>query len=176
MDAIPRPRKVLEFYSGELSNFRLTPDLELPEGWQGHPTPARWIPVKSVEHYFQACKATNREDFFWVLSAPTAAIAKRRGSARGDGGRRIALREDWEQVKVAVMAFACRRKFEKEPFRGVLLETGTRILIEDSPTDFYWGGRDAKGAYTGVNMLGKILMAVRADLARSESASSPASA
>lgn len=154
----------LYFYGGPFSNFASTPGLELPAGWFGHPRPSVWLEVPSVEHYFQACKASCEEDFLWVLDAPTARQAKRRGGPRGESGRRLELRPDWEDVKFDVMRFACRGKYAREPFRELLLETGARTLIEDSPWDYVWGGRDAKGGYDGRNLLGVVLMELRSEL------------
>jgi ribA/ribD-fused uncharacterized protein len=87
------------------------------------------------------------------------------GGPRGEGGRRIALRPDWERVKLDVMCFACRAKFALPEFRAALLASGERVLVEDSPTDFTWGGRDRDGGRRGRNLLGVVLMEVRAELA-----------
>jgi ribA/ribD-fused uncharacterized protein len=121
--------------------------------------------VPTVEHWFQATKASCRQEFFWVLSAPSARSAKRRGSALGEGGRTIMLRPDWEEVKAKVMRYAHRRKHELPRYREVLPQTGERVLVEDSPTDFIWGGRSRQGGYDGQNLLGIALMEVRAALA-----------
>lgn len=152
------------FYGGPFSNFAPTPGLSLPEGWRGHPENPPLAEVPSVEHYFQAVKATCRDDFLWILSAPGAPAAKRRGGRGGEGRRRIELRADWEDVKVAVMRFACRAKFAMPRYREQLLRTGDRPLVEDSPSDFLWGGRDSAGGYRGRNLLGVVLMEVRAEL------------
>lgn len=154
----------LYFYGGPFSSFRPTPGLRLPQGWYGHPSPAPLVEVLSVEHYFHACKARCLEDFLWILDAPSPAAAKRRGGPRGERGRRIELRPDWEQVKVAVMRLAHRGKHEFPGYRRALLATADRVLVEDSPTDFQWGGRDAGGGYGGRNLLGLVLMDIRAEL------------
>ena len=156
----------LYFYGDEeLSSFGLTPGLRLPEGWFGHPRPAPpLVEVPSTEHYFHACKGMSPEEFHFVLSAPTPASAKRRGSRRGEGGRRITLRPDWEEVKFFVMLVANRGKFLLPRYRDTLRATGDRVLVEDSPTDYAWGGRDRKGGYGGRNLLGVVLMEVRAEL------------
>jgi len=151
----------LYFYGGrekDLSSFAPTPGLWLPESWFGHPRPSPLVEVPTNEHWFHASKGTNREDFFWVLAAPTPAQAKRRG-------RKIALRPDWEEVKVSVMRFANRGKFSLPRYRETLPATGDRVLVEDSPTDYAWGGRDGSGGYGGMNLLGIALMEVRAELA-----------
>jgi ribA/ribD-fused uncharacterized protein len=154
----------LRFYGGELSSFAPTPGLRLPEGWWGHPRPAPPVEVGSAEHYFQACKATSREDFLWVLAAPTPGSARRRGGPRGEAGRRIHLRPDWEEVKLSVMRVAHAGKHSLPRYRDVLPATGRRVLVEDSPTDFIWGGRDKDGGMGGRNLLGVVLMEVRAEI------------
>jgi ribA/ribD-fused uncharacterized protein len=147
----------LFFYGGLLSNFASTPRLELPFGYYGHHETSR-VRVRTVEHYFQACKTTDRLAFERIFGYPTAASAKR-------AGRRTNLRPDWEEVKLDVMLHALRGKFALEPHRVALLRTLPRPLAENSPTDFVWGARDAHGGYAGQNLLGIALMQVRAELA-----------
>jgi|GEM_PF-3241283 len=152
------------FYGGAFSSFAPTPGLRLPGGWFGHPRPAPLFDVAYIESYFQACKADSLEDFLWVLTSPRPAQAKRRGGPRGEG-RKIGFRRDWEEVKYEVMRFAHGRKFETFPtYREELLATGVRPLVENSPTDFIWGGRDRDGGYDGRNLLGLALMEIRSDL------------
>lgn len=71
-------------------------------------------------------------------------------------------RPDWDEVKVSFMGKILRAKADQHEYvRRKLLETGDRILIENSWRDDFWGwgpNRDGK------NMLGKCWMQVRADL------------
>lgn len=47
--------------------------------------------------------------------------------------------------------------------QAILLATGDRVIVEDSPTDYYWGcGCDR----TGQNHLGRILMSVRQEISQ----------
>lgn len=154
----------LRFYGGDLSSFAPTIGLRLPEGWYGHPQRPRLVEVPSAEHYFQACKTMSLTDFRFVMDAPTPASAKRRGGPYGEGGRRIVLRPDWEEVKFWVMRVAHAGKHRLPRYRGVLAATGNRVLVEDSPTDFIWGGRDRRGGLCGRNLLGVDLMEVRAEI------------
>jgi ribA/ribD-fused uncharacterized protein len=147
----------LFFYGEWLSNFAPTPGLRLPFGYHGHHERDR-LPVPTVEHYFQACKARNRRGFDNVLACGTPGGAKR-------AGRQLELRPDWEQVKFDVMLHALRGKFGQiEAYRSGLLLTYPRPLAEDSPTDFVWGCRDPEGGHGGENLLGLALMQVRAEL------------
>ncbi len=59
------------------------------------------------------------------------------------------------------MLAALRKKFAAPKLMELLLGTGSRPLVEASPSDFYWGcGRTG----TGRNPLGQLLMALRAEL------------
>lgn len=63
------------------------------------------------------------------------------------------------------MREALRHKFSLPELRALLLSTGKRTLIEDSPYDNFWGcGRLGKGQ----NMLGSLLMALRTELQATE--------
>lgn len=115
------------------------------------------------------------------------------------------LRPDWEQAKVPVMLAALRAKCATHAApRAMLLATGRSNgsrngsapgavglatpaptssssgsaragleLVESSPHDFFWGrGYDGSGA----NMLGKLLMQVRAELLQQQPAAAAATA
>ena len=76
--------------------------------------------------------------------------------------RTLKLRSDWEQVKQQVMWQGVLTKFMTHPdIQDILLSTGEELIVEDSPTDYYWGCGEDK---TGQNQLGKILMKVRSEI------------
>ncbi len=106
------------------------------------------------EHYFQAQKFIGTPDFDQIRQVKTPKDAARMGRER-----KRPLRKDWEQVKDDIMRKAVRRKFETHAdIREVLLSTGNDLIVENSPTDYYWGcGADG----TGKNQLGLILIEVR---------------
>jgi ribA/ribD-fused uncharacterized protein len=156
----------LRFYGGPFSQFATVPELQLPVSYEGHPL-GPWCAPRSAEHWFNASKAINEEDFLWVLAATGPAQAKRRGGPRGerqpDGStRRIVLRDGWDDgIKQQVALVANRAKFAIEPFATLLLATGDAPLVEWSPSDSVWGGRANDGSPTGQNLLGITLMQVR---------------
>ena len=78
-------------------------------------------------------------------------------------GYRVKLREDWEEVKVSVMEAVLRAKFTQNPeLMDKLSATGQALLVEGNNwKDTYWGF-DVNLGY-GVNMLGQILMRLRAE-------------
>ncbi len=113
----------------------------------------------TTEHYFQAQKfiGTPYVEQIRKLEAPRMAFSLSRNPQVARWRR-----EDWEQEKVNVMYKALLAKFSQhERLRSLLLGTGHRELIEHSPYDRFWGDG---GDRTGENMLGRLLMKVRADL------------
>lgn len=109
------------------------------------------------EHYFQAQKFAGTAHAQAVARARTAKEAAAIGRDRARP-----LRADWEQVKDDIMRRAVRQKFAAHPaLQALLLGTDGEPIIEAAPHDAYWGaGADG----TGKNMLGRILMEVRAEL------------
>ena len=116
----------------------------------------RWWPT--VEHYFQAQKFAGLPFEEAVRTAETPMRAAQLGRDRTKP-----LRQDWEEVKDEVMLRALQRKFALHQLpRTLLLRTGNEEIVENSPTDSYWGcGSDGQG----MNMLGKLLVKVRSQLA-----------
>ena len=110
----------------------------------------------SVEHQYQARKATTVEDAIFVMAAETPGEAKKRG-------RRITIRDDWEDIKLDVMYELLVVKFSVEPLKQKLLDTDNAVLIEGNHWgDTYWGVCRGKGH----NFLGQLLMLIRRELSR----------
>lgn len=108
---------------------------------------------QTAEHAYQAMKTLDQGERLKVWESPAPGLAKRLG-------RRVTLREDWEQVKLEVMKEILVRKFLGE-LAYKLLETGGRELIEGNTWgDTYWG----ECQEVGENHLGKLLMQVREEL------------
>lgn len=79
-------------------------------------------------------------------------------------GRRIKLRDDWEQVKDQIMYDICLAKFTQNPDLGRQLVSTTIHYLEEANTwgDKYWGTVNG----VGKNHLGLILMRVREQIRR----------
>lgn len=142
---------MIYFYSvqddfGEFSNFAPFPVVLKKKRW---PT---------SEHYFQAQKFTDPKLQEQIRRAPAPMVAARMGRSRKNP-----LRRDWESVKVGVMRDAVRAKFSQlAELEALLLSTGDATLVEHTDRDAYWGdGGDGSGR----NMLGRILMEIRTELA-----------
>lgn len=117
----------------------------------------------TVEHYFQAQKFVETDPPY----AEKIRLAKSPKQAKTLGrSREHPIRADWEAVKDEIMWQAVLKKFQTHAsLRDKLLATGDEELIENAPTDYYWGaGRSGNGQ----NKLGQILMAVRSHLQDSQ--------
>jgi ribA/ribD-fused uncharacterized protein len=130
--------------------------------FSAHPFELDGLIWPTSEHYFQASKfedAARREE---IRAEVSPMVAARMGRSRNHP-----LRADWETVKDDVMRRAVLRKFETHPdIAEVLLGTGDEEIVEATTDDHYWG---CGTSGTGRNMLGIILMEVRAALrARAE--------
>lgn len=113
----------------------------------------------TVEHYFQAQKFTSsssNEHRERIRTSNSPRQAKALGQSRLH-----AIRPHWDAVREDVMRTALRAKFSEPALRALLLSTGDRPLVEDSPYDPYWGtGKDGRGK----NRLGVLLMELRDEL------------
>lgn len=82
-------------------------------------------------------------------------------------------RRDWDEVRVLIMAWCLRLKLAQHPerFGALLRSTGDMPIVELSFRDDFWGAKPQPPSgdqLVGVNMLGRLLMKLRADLLANE--------
>lgn len=112
------------------------------------------IVYPTVEHGYQAAKSLDVTTRKVIAAALTAQEAKALG-------RNVALRPNWDDVKLTVMMDLLRLKFSNREVGNLLLMTGAEELVEGNWWgDTYWGV--CRGV--GENHLGKSLMAIRDEL------------
>jgi ribA/ribD-fused uncharacterized protein len=105
----------------------------------------------SVEHAYQAAKASDPVTKKMIREAKKPAIAKKLGYA-------CQLPKDWDSRKVDLMRQFVREKFKNPLLRAMLLATEDVKLIEGNTwNDTFWGVCGGRGQ----NWLGRILMEVR---------------
>ncbi len=113
---------------------------------------------RNAEAAFQAHKTTNFADLviFSNMSGPEAKKF----------GRKVKLRDDWNDIRLQVMGEVVLAKFTANwELRDMLIATGQKELIEGNTWhDTFWGVCDGKGE----NHLGKILMEVRSMFIRAK--------
>lgn len=154
---------VVNRFRGEydfLSNFYEIPDWQRGQLWAYAPIVGGGIRVPTVEHAFQAAKASSVEVFMEIAGAETPRLAKRLGRKVKMSEAALAV---WKRTKDAVMTRLVTMKFNprSHPIMARLLDsTGDDELVEGNDWgDDYWGVILATGV--GQNRLGKILMKVR---------------
>lgn len=118
------------------------------------------ITYKNTEAAFQAQKTTSVPKRLEFANF-TASQSKKEG-------RKLALRQDWEEVKGQVMYEICLAKFtQNEDLKMKLLSTDGRHLIEGNHWhDNTWGNCTCEKCRSvqGQNRLGVILMKIREEL------------
>jgi hypothetical protein len=142
-------KRVINFYSVSDENGCFSNFAPYPIRLDG----CRW---PTPEHYFQAQKFADEAHREAIRKAKSPMIAARMGR-----DRKKKLRRDWESVKVSIMTEAVRAKFsQNEELKAILLAAGDAKLVEHTEKDAYWGDG---GDGSGKNMLGQILMRIRAE-------------
>lgn len=116
----------------------------------------------TVEHYYQAAKfaCENRQEKIRLAKSPIKAAQMGRD-------RNHPVHASWDDKwRIPIMHRALLAKFSQHPdLKDLLLGTGDALLVEDSPTDYFWGWGKER---TGKNMLGNLLMDVRNSLRKEE--------
>jgi ribA/ribD-fused uncharacterized protein len=110
------------------------------------------------EEAYQFGKPNKKEVAEWLVSAPKPHLC----AMAAHGLLVFDIVEDWNIKKVDRMKRVLLAKFDQNPtLAGYLLSTGSKILIEESKTDAFWGiGKKGNGQ----NMLGKLLMEIREEI------------
>jgi N-glycosidase YbiA len=126
-----------------LSNFAPSPIVSKDDRLPIAPT---------VEHAYQASKTLITDLQIEILTAATPGKAKRLGRA-------LALRPDWEQVKVPTMWRCLQQKFQLPgSLANRLIDTAPALLFEANEWgDTFWGVCGGRGE----NVLGRLLMQQR---------------
>ncbi len=109
------------------------------------------------EHAYQAAKCTSPEGKEAIRNARSPLQAKKLANVTYEADKD----PDWEQKKVAVMEAILRVKLAQHSEAAeALAQSGQEDIVEDSPTDYFWGeGADGSGQ----NVLGKLWMKLRTE-------------
>lgn len=106
----------------------------------------------SVEHAYQAAKTINPDERKWFQGVTA-------GKAKGLG-RKIKVREDWEDIKLETMRMLLDQKFSTTKYKNLLKGTGDLHIQEGNMwNDKFWGVCLKTGK--GQNNLGKMIMEIR---------------
>ena len=108
----------------------------------------------SVEHAYMSAKSDIKEwkEFCSNVNNTPGQVKK--------ASRNIALTYDWDSKKLAVMKELLIQKYNKEPFKSLLKETGNLYIQEGNNwNDKFWGV--CLKTNKGENNLGKLIMEIR---------------
>lgn len=125
-------------------------------GYQG-------LSFPTVEHFYQAMKL-RKDDVAGraVIAALRSPFEAKRACNTARLEREGRLREDWHDVRLAVMEFALRQKFARgTSWHRKLMATEGEIVEWNTWSDSWWGKDERTGE--GANHLGRILMTIRAE-------------
>ena len=126
-----------------------------------YPSPIEYEGIKypTVEAAFQAAKTPDLHMKTAIATAEHPGKAKRMG-------RKVVLREDWEEIKDRVMEDCLRLKFSDPMLRKKLLATEDEELEEGNWWhDNYWGTcYCSRCGDVGKNKLGYLLMKIRKEI------------
>lgn len=128
----------------------------------GYPIRLDGATIGSSEALYQALRFPHLPEFQReVLDQPAPILAKRHAYTRV-----AETRPDWDRVKVNVMRYVLRAKFgsTQGPLLELLRGTDEAPIVEVSHRDDYWGARPVDGRLLGRNVLGRLLMELRAEL------------
>lgn len=113
----------------------------------------------TVEHFYVAMKTTDPDLRKEISDIETPGKVKR-------FGRKLNIRENWEDIKISVMDYALKIKFNNPYFKKLLIETENEEIVEGNLWhDNFWGSCYCDGCQDkGRNILGKLIMKVRKSL------------
>jgi len=119
----------------------------------------------TAEHAYQAGKARKEAVKEWLLNAPTPALV----AMAAHGLYTWDIVSDWSEIKFDRMRKVLRAKFtQHHDLKDLLLSTGEARLVEagrvENAVNCTWGEVNGKGK----NMLGVMLMELRAELRKSD--------
>jgi ribA/ribD-fused uncharacterized protein len=107
----------------------------------------------TVEHAYQAAKTDELWERERIRQLPSPSHVKALSKV-------LHKRKDWDDLRLQVMEYLLRQKFNKPEFKEKLLATGLSHLEETNTWgDDFWGVCNGKGE----NHLGNLLMKIRTE-------------
>ncbi|MEU5874184.1 NADAR domain-containing protein [Glycomyces sp. NPDC047369] len=132
-----------------------TPEFYVFNNFSAHSVEFQGNLYPTSEHAYQAAKCIDPVGRVEIQNARSPLQAKELANEK----YRDVRDPEWDSKKVSVLEEILRAKLtQHREAREALRESGDEEIIEDSPTDYFWGeGVDG----TGQNMLGKLWMKLR---------------
>ena len=132
-----------------------TPEFYVFNNFSAHAIEFEGKLYPTSEHAYQAAQCTDPRGQEEIRNARSPLQAKTLANEIYKAARDL----DWRSKKVAVLEEILRTKLAQHPeAQEALRKCGHEDIVEDSPTDYFWGaGADGSGQ----NILGKLWMKLR---------------
>ena len=119
--------------------------------------------VRSVEHYYQAMRFSHLPRIQEKILAEKSPMAAKKIAWQSISESR----PDWRQVNIALMRHGLRLKYAHHPaeLKQHLAATETRPIVEISWKDNFWGAKPVADRFEGQNILGRLWMELREEVA-----------
>ncbi|NDJ15844.1 NADAR family protein [Myxacorys almedinensis] len=122
------------------------------------------VKILTSEALYQACRFPHMPEVQRLIIAERSPMtAKMKSKPYRDNSR-----SDWDIVRTKIMRWCLQVKLIQnwDKFSKLLLETGDLPIVEDSRKDDFWGAKPEDEEFlTGANVLGRLLMQVREQIA-----------
>lgn len=122
--------------------------------------------VTSSEALYQALRFPDLPDFQAGILAQKSPVSAKQ-HARTKVGE---TRGDWGRTRIAAMRYVLRVKFgaHQERMSDLFVQTAGMPIVEISRRDTFWGARPEGDRFRGGNVLGRLLMELREEVAGHE--------
>lgn len=129
----------------------------------GFPLRVAELDVPATENYYQAMRYPHRPDVQEAILAERHPVQAKRLAYRSLEHSR----GDWQAVNIALMRHALRLRYAHHPhaMQDLFRETGGRPIVEISRRDDFWGTRERGDLLEGRNVLGRLWMELREEVA-----------
>jgi len=117
------------------------------------------IPIQSSEILYQACRFPSYPDLQQeILNQSNPMVAKKISKINTKY-----TRPGWDRNRVSIMKWVVFVKLCQnwDSFFYLLDSTGSRLIVEHSEKDDFWGAKLDSNGFYGTNVLGRILMLAR---------------
>lgn len=135
-----------------------TPPFYALNNFSAHAIEVDGVVYPTAEHAYQAAKLIDPAAKKAIRQARSPLLAQ----SLANNEHKTSRDPSWSDKKLSEMERILRIKLTQHPeVRKALLATGTEEIVEDSPTDYFWGeGKDGSGE----NHIGKLWMKLRREL------------
>lgn len=117
------------------------------------------LTFSSVELFYIAMKTKNEVTRKKLSLAESSEAGKWKKESK-----KWNIRRDWEDIKLDVMEYGLRQKFNQEPFKSKLIATGNQNIQEGNFwNDVFWGVDLKQNPNIGENHLGRLIMKIRGE-------------